>query len=166
MNITKEIALYRIEAANKQLKTLIELGIEEDEAYAIVAQNLAGNMDEYNRIVGEVARDSADNMGGAAYHMADALDKNTRAAQTSMNSLQKKIWDVADAIANMAQGKKGGDSGTEIYAGGGAQKNQAFEVKRYKKTSRQLLENTAKKKLTLMISSHSLNLTSKATPMQ
>ena len=55
-NITKEVAQYRLDIANALLQALIEAGMEEDRAYAAVAANMAGNMDEYNRIVGEVAK--------------------------------------------------------------------------------------------------------------
>ena len=126
--ITAAVAQHRIDTASEELKTLIELGTKEEEAYATVAQNMAGNIEEYSRIVGNIAEESAENMRRSAKHMADALDVNAQAAQESMNSLQRKIWDVADAVASAAQGVKGGSEGT--YAGGGSIETEKFIAER------------------------------------
>ena len=82
-NITKEVAQYRVDIANQLLETLIEAGMEEDKAYAAVAENMAGNMNEYNRIVGEVAQDTSKNMDAAAVSMANSISINSINAQKS-----------------------------------------------------------------------------------
>ena len=106
MNITKEVAQYRLSIANELLHRLIEAGMEEDRAYAAVAANMAGNMDEYNRIVGEVAEDTSSNMDAAAVSMANSININSINAQTSFDNLQKKVHDLADAIKAAANGEK------------------------------------------------------------
>lgn len=118
LNITKEVAQYRIDAANSLLKALIDAGLEEDKAYAAVAANMAGNMDEYNRIVSEVAQDTSVNMDKAAVSMAESISINSINAQTSFENLRKKVGDLAEAIKNVAEGKQGGNTG--IYGGGGS----------------------------------------------
>ena len=117
-NITKEVAQYRLDIANALLQALIEAGMEEDRAYAAVAANMAGNMDEYNRIVGEVAKDTSVNMDRAAVSMANSININAINAQKSFESMQKKVWDLADSIKSAANGDRAGNSG--IYGGGGS----------------------------------------------
>ena len=117
-NITKEVAQYRLDIANALLQALIEAGMEEDRAYAAVAANMAGNMDEYNRIVGEVAKDTSVNMDRAAVSMANSININAINAQKSFESMQKKVWDLADSIKAAANGDRAGNSG--IYGGGGS----------------------------------------------
>ena len=61
--------------------------MEEDKAYAAVAESMAGNMDEYNRIVSEVAEDTSKNIDAAAVSMAESININSINAQTSFFSL-------------------------------------------------------------------------------
>ena len=122
MNITKEIAQYRIDAANSLLKALVEAGLEEDEAYAAVAANMAGNIDEFNRIAGAVAQDISVNMDNAAVSMADSIDINSINAQTSFEYLQQKVWDVADAVKAAGKGERGGNMDKNKRGGGSTSK--------------------------------------------
>lgn len=126
-NITKEVAQYRLNIANNLLQALVNVGLEEDKAYAAVAANMAGNMDEYNRIVGQVAEDTSINMDAAAVSMANSISINSVNAQESFLSLQKKVWDLADSIKAAASGDRAGNSGT--YAGGGATSVGAIVIK-------------------------------------
>ncbi len=116
--ISKEIAQYRLDIANSLLQALIDAGMQEDRAYAAVAANMAGNMDEYNRIVGEVAQDTSINMDAAAVSMAESISINSVNAQTSFENIQKKVWDLADAIKAASSGNRAGNAGT--YGGGGS----------------------------------------------
>ena len=109
-NITKEVAQYRLDIANALLTALIEAGMEEDRAYAAVAANMAGNMDEYNRIVGEVAKDTAVNMDSAAVSMANSININAINAQNSFKAMQDSVWSLADSIKAAANGERGGNS--------------------------------------------------------
>lgn len=122
LNITKEIAQYRIDAANSLLKALIDAGIEEDKAYAAVAANMAGNTNEFNRIVGAVAKDISVNMDNAAVSMADSININSINAQTSFEYLQQKVWDVADAVKAAGKGERGGNMGKNVRGGGSTSK--------------------------------------------
>ena len=92
--------------------------MEEDKAYAAVAANMAGNMDEYNRIVAEVAKDTSTNMDAAAVSFANSININAINAQKSFEAMQKKVWDLADSIKAAANGDRAGNSG--IYGGGGS----------------------------------------------
>ncbi len=117
-HITKEVAQYRLTTANSLLEALVKVGLEEDTAYAAVAANMAGNMDEFNRIVGTVAQDMATNMDNAAVSMANSIHINSINSQTSFDNLQKKIWDLANSVKFAAKGERSGNSG--IYGGGGS----------------------------------------------
>lgn len=116
--ISKEVADYRIQVANALLEQLINAGVAEDDAYAAVAANMAGNMDEYNRIVGEVAQDTSVNMDASAALMAKSIDINTANAKISFDSLMDKVHQLADAIAAAANGERAGLTGTS--GGGGS----------------------------------------------
>lgn len=116
--ISEEVARYRLDIANQLAEKLIEAGMEEDKAYAAVAESMAGNMDEYNRIVSEVAEDTSKNIDAAAVSMAESININSINAQTSFENLRNKVCDLAEAIKNAAQGKQGGNAG--IYGGGGS----------------------------------------------
>ena len=130
-SISMEVAQYRLDAANSLLHALIEAGLEEDKAYAAVAANMAGNMDEFNRVAGEVAQDIAVNMGNASTSMADSISINSINAQTSFLYLQKKVWDVADAIKAASSGFRDGSDGT--YGGGGSTNSIGIQVVKHAK---------------------------------
>lgn len=117
--IALEAAQYRISLANQLLNTLIDAGVSQEDAYAAVSANMSGNMEEYNRIVGEAAQDSSVNMDAAAVTMAKAIDINSIRSQESVDALIKKVQDLAEAIAAAGEGKIAGS--TEIYATGGSQ---------------------------------------------
>lgn len=116
LNITKEVAQYRLQIADELLQALIASGMDEDEAYAAVAENMAGNMDEYNRIVGEVAEDISVNMDKAAVNMATSVKVNAAASHESFKALMGTVWELADAIKGAANGVRSGTS--TIFNGG------------------------------------------------
>ena len=124
--ITKETAQYAIETAGKELKALIDMGNEQDKAYAEVAANMAANMDEYNRIVAQVAEDTSTNMTEAAASIADTIDKNMRNAQESVNAFIQKTHDMADAIRDAKSGVRSGS--LEIHQGGGSTKDKEIKT--------------------------------------
>jgi len=106
--ISKEVAQYRLQVSNQLLEALIEAGLEEDRAYAAVAANMAGNMDEYNRIVAEVANDTAVNMDRAAVTMAKSISINSISAQESFDAVMDTVHQLADAVQGAANGEKRG----------------------------------------------------------
>ena len=116
--ISREVALYKLEALNKQLQAVADANSEEDRIVAETAENMAGNMHKFNVGVKNVARNTSSNMGKAARAMADSLSRNSINAQESLGNIQKKAWDVADSIKNMPTGKRGGNLRT--YGGGGS----------------------------------------------
>ncbi|MCI9140470.1 MAG: hypothetical protein HFI78_12430, partial [Lachnospiraceae bacterium] len=127
--IAMETAQYRLNTANQLLKALIDIGMEEAKAYAAVAANMAGNMDEYNRIVGEVAIDSSSNMNLSALSMATTIDVNSSHAQDSITALQKKAHEGAKSIKAMGKGETGGS--LEKFQGGGASSLKKIEITKH-----------------------------------
>ncbi len=124
--ISKEVAVYKLDNLNKQLQAVADSNTEEDEVVAETAKNMAGNMHEYNTVVGNVAQNTSDNIGKAASSMADSISKNSVKAQQSIENIQKKAWDVADSIKDMSTGKHGGKSG--IYGSSGSTQTEAIEI--------------------------------------
>lgn len=114
--ISKEVADYRIQVANALLEQLIAAGVAEDDAYAAVAANMAGNMDEYNRIVGEVAQDSSFNMDQSAKQMAESISINAINSQESFKAMQDAVHQLAESIAGAGNGEI---TGAPITPGGG-----------------------------------------------
>ncbi len=116
--VAQEAAKNTIEIANRRLKTLIDMGIDEETAYAIAAEAMAGNMQEFNRVTGQVAEDVTRNTADAADVMAQNFNESSKSAQGSINNLQKKLWDFTDAFVNAAQGIVSGSD--RIYDDGGS----------------------------------------------
>lgn len=117
LNITKEVAQYRLDTANNLLNAMIEAGVKEDEAYAAVMEVMAANTNEFSRVATEVAQKYSINMGNATASAAQAMSKNSENMQVSLNNILKKAFDVAKGIHAMAKGET--DGSTEIYGGGG-----------------------------------------------
>lgn len=128
-NITKEVAQYRLDIANQLLEALIEAGMNEDEAYAAVAANMAGNMEEYSRIVGEVAQNTSSNMDKAAVSMADSININVINAQNSFKAMQESVWKLADSIKAAANGERAGGGITP--SGGGSSSMGSIKADAY-----------------------------------
>lgn len=128
-NITKEVAQYRLSIANELLQRLIEAGMEEDRAYAAVAANMAGNMDEYNRIVCEVAEDTSSNMDAAAVSMANSVNINSMNIQRSLANVQQSAWNLADSIQGAGKGERSGSSIN--ISGGGSTSTGGIKAKKH-----------------------------------
>lgn len=127
-NITKEVAQYRLDIANALLQALIEAGMEEDKAYAAVAANMAGNMDEFNRIVGEVAQDTSVNMDNAAVSMANSININAINAQNSFKAMQQSVWSLAESIRAAASGERAGSTINPSGGGSTSGKNIVSDI--------------------------------------
>ena len=128
-NITKEVAQYRLSIANELLQRLIEAGMEEDRAYAAVAANMAGNMDEYSRIVGEVAEDTSSNMDAAAVSMANSININSMNMEKSFAEVQKSAWNLADSIEGAGKGERSGN--VIKISGGGSTSTGGIKSKKH-----------------------------------
>ena len=127
--ISKEVAQYRLDIANSLLQKLINAGMEEDKAYAAVAANMAGNMQEYNRIVGEVAENSSTNMNKSAISMAVGIDVNSKNAQVSINGILEAAQQAALAVAGIKDGEQRGKKVTPH--GGGSSSTGSIKADRY-----------------------------------
>lgn len=126
-NISSEVAQYRLDVANKLLHALVEAGMEEDRAYAAVAANMAGNMDEYDRIVGEVAEDIAANMDAAAVSMAESISINSINSQVSFGAMQDAVRELAETIKASGNGEQGGND--IVIKGGGSTSTNRMKAK-------------------------------------
>ena len=124
--ISREVAIYKLDNLNKSLLAVADTSSEEDRVVAETAENMAGNMHDFNVAVGDVALNSSDNMRKAAVSMADTLSKNSTKAQRSLENIQKKAWDVADSVKDMSTGKHGGNKG--IYDGAGSTITKGIKV--------------------------------------
>lgn len=89
---------------------LIDLGVSEVDAQKAAAEAKAGNMEEYNRIVGDVADDTANNLANAMVAAANATKSNVQGMVSSLDALGKQSANVATQIGNMG-------SGTTTYSG-------------------------------------------------
>lgn len=124
--ISREVALYKLDNLNKQLQAVADTSSEEDRVVAETAENMAGNMHAFNVAVKNVAQNTSSNMGKAARAMADSLSRNSINAQESLGNIQRKAWDVADSIKNMPTGKRSGNPYT--YGGGGSTQAEEIET--------------------------------------
>ena len=124
--ISREVALYKLDNLNKQLQAVADTSSEEDRVVAETAENMAGNMHAFNVAVKNVAQNTSSNMGKAARAMADSLSRNSINAQESLGNIQRKAWDVADSIKNMPTGKRSGNPHT--YGGGGSTQAEEIET--------------------------------------
>ena len=84
---------------------LIDLGVSEVDAQRAAAEAKAGNIQEYNRIVGDVADDTANNLANAMVAAANATRSNVQGMVSSLDALGKQSASVATQIGNMGSGK-------------------------------------------------------------
>ncbi len=123
-NITKEVAAFRLDTANKLVAALIEAGVDEAEAFKLAAAAMAGNAQEFNRIAAEVCTDVNGNFNEAAYQAAQAIYQNMNSAKKDVASLATQAQQTAEAIAGMADGIKAGSSALVGGSGGGTTGNE------------------------------------------
>lgn len=98
---------------------LIDLGVSEVDAQKAAAEAKAGNIKEYNRIVGEVADDTANNLANAMVAAANSTKSNVQGMVSSLDALGKQSANVATQIGNMGSGKTT-YSGPVVVGGGSA----------------------------------------------
>ena len=126
LKITQQTAQYAIDTANNKLKALIEAGNEESKAYAEVAKSMAGNVDEYNKVVAQAAEDSANNMNNSAVSMAETMHKNSIHVQESISNIQEAAWNAAESVMAIGTGEI---KGKKITAkGGGSSKSKKIKT--------------------------------------
>lgn len=97
---------------------LIQLGVSETDAQKAAAEAKAGNMQEYERIVGQVADDNANNLAQSMVDAANSTKDNVQNMVTSLDALGKQSANVATQISNIGSGKTT-YSGPVVVGGGG-----------------------------------------------
>lgn len=105
---------------------LIDLGVSEVDAQKAAAAAKAGNMREYERIVGEVADKNADNLANAMVAAANATKNNVQGMVSSLDALGKQSASVATQIGNMGSGKT--TYSGPVVVGGGSAGGASFSV--------------------------------------
>lgn len=105
---------------------LIDLGVSEVDAQKAAAAAKAGNMREYERIVGEVADKNADNLANAMVAAANATKNNVQGMVSSLDALGKQSASVATQIGNMGSGKT--TYAGPVAVGGGSAGGASFSA--------------------------------------
>lgn len=105
---------------------LIDLGVSEVDAQKAAAEAKAGNIQEYNRIVGDVADDTANNLANAMVAAANATRSNVQGMVSSLDALGKQSASVATQIGNMGSGKT--TYSGPVAVGGGSAGGASFSA--------------------------------------
>ena len=105
---------------------LIDLGVSEVDAQRAAAEAKAGNIQEYNRIVGDVADDTANNLANAMVAAANATRSNVQGMVSSLDALGKQSASVATQIGNMGSGKT--TYSGPVAVGGGSAGGASFSA--------------------------------------
>lgn len=131
---------------NKEILTtyLINKGIEEEKAQKAVAYAMAGNMEEYNKIVGQVGDDIATNLANAIYAAAEATKENVAQMALSLKSfVNNAVNDTAQAIADINSGKAFYGRDGSLHLGGRSVRNaiEGGGVKRGRYSPQKTVEN-------------------------
>lgn len=101
----QEKAILKIAVANQVVQKLIEMGVAEDEAYRLVAENMAKNTQEWGNCVANASSASYKNMDSAATGMATSIYNN-------MLNGAKSVYGLGQQASNTASQIDGIDSGT------------------------------------------------------
>lgn len=88
----------------KLLQYLIDLGLDEEQADNAIQAAKAGNMQEYNRIVGLVSDDVYTNLSDSTQKAAEDTYNNSNNMVLSLDSIGRQAFNVASAIASMITG--------------------------------------------------------------
>lgn len=97
---------------------LIQLGLDESDAQKAVAQAMAGNMEEYNRIVGNVADNISTNMANSLSSMSSNAYSAATNAVSSLASIGQQAQKVAQQIDKMMKGETTDVSKVGVAGGG------------------------------------------------
>ena len=114
--ISREVAEYRLAAGNALTEALIDLGIDESDAFALAAAAMVGDEQEFDRIATQCFKDLDKNSRDAAYNMARAIFTNSGNSAKSIADIAKQAHETAKAINAMGNGiSKGKD--TSVFNG-------------------------------------------------
>lgn len=115
--ISKEVAEYRINTGNALTAALIDMGVEESQAYALAAAAMSEDEEEFARVAKECFENLDENSAKAAYNMAHAIFVNADNSCTSIADIAAQAHETAKAIAAMGDGDIAGSSGS-VFGGG------------------------------------------------
>lgn len=113
--ISKEVAEYRINAANAMVQAMVDAGMDEATAYKLAAAAMSQNIQEFQRIAYQVCVDTEGNFNAAAYSAAMTMYNNANSMQGNLAAVAAQAHETAYAIAAMTSGKL---AGTESKIGG------------------------------------------------
>lgn len=102
--ISKELAVYRINAGNAMAEALIANNIDEATAYKLAAAAMAQNAEEFDAVAKDVCTDVSGNFNQAAYDAALAMYNNMSAATGSINNVTNAAHNAAIAIRGVSSG--------------------------------------------------------------
>lgn len=127
--ITRDVAVYKVEAANKVAEALVGNAKSEAHAYMLAAAAMSGNMEEFERVARIVATDVDGNLNEAAYNAALGIYNNMNTAKIDISAVAKQAHETAKAMQGMAAGEVRGKS--TIVSGSSGAKRQAMMEARY-----------------------------------
>ena len=121
----EEAKVKMLSNAERQLtQYLIDLGVDEQTAEAAALAAKSGNMELYDKYVGKVANDNANNLAGAMVAAASATKENVVGMVNSLDSLGRQSANVSQQMANISTGKV--TYGGKVSIGGGAKAVKDF----------------------------------------
>ena len=118
--IAKEVAEYRLNVNNALTQALIDNGVSEAEAYALVAAAMAKDEEEFARVAMGAFQNMDENAAKAAYSMAQNILINAQNSAQSIADIAKQAHETAKAIAAMGDGEIAGSDAVVGVGGGGA----------------------------------------------
>ena len=118
-NVDAESLAYRVSAGDEATKMLIDAGVERATAYKLMAAAMAGNEEEFNRIVAECCSNMDTNTRNAAYSMAQNLYLNMNSAKADIISATKQAQEFGKAVAAAGKGRVAGSTTKVSGSGGG-----------------------------------------------
>lgn len=102
--LTREDAIYKLNAGNALAEALIAWNIDRATSYKLAAAAMAENEQEFTRIAMDCFESMDEGAAQAAYNMARAIFDNSKASTTSIASIAAQAHEAAKAIRGIANG--------------------------------------------------------------
>lgn len=106
--LTAEELQNRLDNTNKVVALLIQMGMDEADAYKKVYEAMATNAINYDASAEEVASNIAQNFGAASSSMATSMHANVVQMNTGLKAIVTNSWNAADAVAAIGSGRRSG----------------------------------------------------------
>ena len=129
--ITQEKLEWQINAENMAAQAFVDMNIDESTAFMLARQAMAGNEEEFNRIVTEVTANMDTNMANATRNAAKNIYDAMNNGSTSVIDFAKNC---SKAIAEFAKiGKEGAKPSfpTKTPIGGGSTDSDTIDIKEF-----------------------------------